>query len=342
MGYSVSNLGILAFFLSICLPALRASFSFKYLRYVASEEEQQWLKNVDVWQLDVCSYLLKDPKYVHDYIKDIYTINEMSDKDMIEYILAFNSKTPSRFISHHVYEVTKNISAEASIQFEIGIPIEGIIGLARDPRVCLDDKYTQSKAYLLPLHKTIFQYMNKDADDNLSAAHKAKEFFFDAGATYFTDPYMPGIAWVIEWYLSHNYKLHHIISWEQRPLMGNLVLEGIPESLIPGWQYFNHGIRSDDSVWNPLNFILKKTSTRDYVAFKLDVDHIELETTIVNQLIARKNVQDHIDDFYYEEHFNNTAMLKWEWGKYQTSLADYYHKTVMPLRQTGFRIHYWP
>lgn len=137
--------------------------------------------------------------------------------------------------------------------------------------------------------------------------------------------------------------MDNVVCWEKKPLMGDLIIKGVPDKLVPGFQYFNHPIEIDPkSMWNPLTYIKKVARRSDFVVFKLDIDHQVTEENILKQLAKDDEAISLIDEFYYEQHFSNRAMQIHGWWKlYKCSLSDYY-KLVIPLREKGFRIHYWP
>jgi hypothetical protein len=126
-------------------------------------------------------------------------------------------------------------------------------------------------------------------------------------------------------------------------LPGDQIIKGVPEALVPGFQFFNHPIVANpkDSVWNPLEMIKRKCVPEDFVIFKLDIDDKPTEGEIVKQLGEDPVARALIDEFYYEDHFHNKAMRLHGWESYETSLADYY-KIIIPQRHKGFRMHYWP
>mmetsp|Transcript_9273 Transcript_9273/g.13879 ORF Transcript_9273/g.13879 Transcript_9273/m.13879 type:complete len:341 (+) Transcript_9273:80-1102(+) len=310
-----------------------------FSHYQPSKTEKLWIDNVDTWEKKVCSHL--PSKMIEKYLRSIEEVNSMSDLELYNYIHGGYVKF-DRHLSHYHYNITNNTNG---LKYSIAIPIEGIIGLARDPRKCFDvmsENYTQSKAFLLPMRGTLETYLNLNSKTKSKAETSRKNYLFDAGATYYSDTSSQGTKWIVDWYSKINLRFTNVIAWEKKPMMGDLAIKGIPDELVHGYQYFNHPISAEKfNVWNPLNFIKKKCVQDDFVVFKLDIDHKLTESAIVSQLKNDPQARMLIDDFYYEEHFRNDAMRMHGWMGYPSTLSDYY-KLAIPLRMSGFRMHYWP
>lgn len=335
----------MALIITVLLQALRGILSVQnivFSHYESSALESEWVNNVEIWQNDVCSYFSR--KMIEKYIKTVAFVNHLSDNKMLDYITGAY-KVFSKYISHFHY----NVSDGSGKIGTIAIPIEGIIGLARDPRKCYDvnsENFTQSKAFLIPMRGTVEKYyISLLLSSNSRFANDPTDqtnYLFDAGATFYSDTNSQGTKWIVDWYRGVGLTITNVVAWEKKPMMGDLAIEGIPDHLVHGYQYFNHPIKSHPmSVWNPLQFIKKKCKVSDFVVFKLDIDHKSTESEIVHQLKYDDAARARIDEFFYEEHFNNTAMRMHGWMMYWSTLADYY-RIAIPLRKKGFRIHYWP
>ena len=135
---------LLVVLLTSLLSFLQANIKFSH--YESSKYEAEWISNVEHWQKDVCSHLPKED--IENYIANIQEINNMNSSDVFNYITG-GYRNYLKYISHYHYNVTKYNGLN---HYTIAIPIEGIIGLARDPRKCYNirsEKFTQSKAFLL-------------------------------------------------------------------------------------------------------------------------------------------------------------------------------------------------
>lgn len=168
------------------------------------------------------------------------------------------------------------------------------------------------------------------------------KLFFDAGATYYLDQYSSSMKWLVDTYLNQGIKFDRLIAWEKEKLTQKQIDEGVPDWLRPGYEFYNHGIEvHPKSAHNPLNFIKKNCKKSDFVVFKLDIDSKHFELDLIRQLFLDRKAMDLIDDFYYEDHFNNNAMRIHGWLRYSNSLEEYYN-VVIAQRQRGLRMHYWP
>ena len=147
-----------------------------FSHYESSIVEKDWINNVEVWQKRVCSHM--GLKLIQKYIDAVAYINMLKDQKLTDYITK-GFKTYRRYISHFHYNVSDLGSGR---NFSIAIPIEGIIGLARDPRKCpnvTSEEYTQSKAYLIPLRGTVADYAAASF-----GTKKRSNFLFDAGVKH--------------------------------------------------------------------------------------------------------------------------------------------------------------
>ena len=146
----------------------------EFSHYESSVVETEWINNVEIWQRQVCSHM--SLKLIKKYIDAVAYINSLNGQKLTDYITG-NFKNYRRYISHFHYTVS---DVEKGRNFSIAIPIEGIIGLARDPRKCSNvasEEYTQSKAYLIPLRGTVADYAAASFGTS-----KRSNFLFDAGA----------------------------------------------------------------------------------------------------------------------------------------------------------------
>lgn len=340
---------IFAFILIFHLKATWSKLSVVFDKYVPGNEEKLWTTNIMEWQESPCQRLKQNPAIVWGSLNITQRLKTLSFDDMVQYMLD-PSKRHTEYMSHHHY----NVVEDGKTLFSFAIPIEGLMALARDPRKCFNvnsEEFTQSKDFLLPLHRASIALLHYESSHDSTSTKEhprfradfsPKGYIFDAGATYYTDAGSPGIRWLVESSAQRKVSITNVVSWEAKPLPGDLVIKGVPEYLIPGFQYFNHPVSSDNSIWNPLNLIKKKCEVSDYVIFKLDIDTFGLEAQLVTQLKTDEKARQVIDDFFFEQHFRNRAMMIHGWNHYPTRLSDYYLQTAVPLRKMGFRLHYWP
>eukprot|EP01035_Chromulina_nebulosa_P037978 gene37978-51288_t len=185
-----------------------------FSHYESSAIENEWINNVEVWQRRVCSHM--SLKSIQKYIDAVAYVNSLNGQLLIDYITE-GFKSYKKYISHFHYTVSDLVKGQ---NFSIAIPIEGIVGLARDPRKCpnvTSEEFTQSKAYLIPLRGTIADYAAASF-----GASKRSNFLFDAGATYYSDISSQGTKWIVDWYGQAGLQITNVVAWEKKPMMGDL------------------------------------------------------------------------------------------------------------------------
>lgn len=78
----------------------------------------------------------------------------------------------------------------------------------------------------------------------------------------------------------------------------------VPPKWKPFWHFYNvpisAGVRDSDS---PLRFIQQIATPQDFVAFKLDIDHPDMEMPIAMSLLNDPAVYSLVDEFFFELHF---------------------------------------
>ena len=118
--------------------------------------------------------------------------------------------------------------------------------------------------------------------------------------------------------------------------------DGVPDWLLPGYEYHNYGIESKlNSSKNPLTLIKLLCKPSDFVVFKLDIDNKRIEMSLMEQIMLDPVLLALIDEFYYEHHFRDSAMAMHGWMSFTTTLSELY-QLIIPMRSKGFRFHYWP
>ena len=326
--------------------AVAAGHDLKYVGYESCSFEKAWKNNVAKWQEDVCKHV---PLHVIDgWIKSVKFINSLDAVGTQQYtdgtvkeIQGINVDSVATYLSHHIYEVG---------QRKIRVPIEPIIGLARDPRKCWDvmvENFTQSKDHMIPksvhLANILSGTVRNSTRFTMASNGPEKAFLFDAGATYYSDTGSQSTKWIIDWYGGHGVTIKNVVAWEKKPIDTALHTLGVPRWLLPGFEYNNFAIEtSPNSKRNPIKVIKDKCSAEDFVVFKLDIDHFQTERAIVHQLKDDPAAMALIDDFYFEQHFTNRAMRLHGWYRLYPVKLTYYYSLALPMREQGFRIHYWP
>ena len=108
-------------------------------------------------------------------------------------------------------------------------------------------------------------------------------------------------------------------------------------------QYFNIPVTKDvKDPSHPLEILKRVATPEDFVVFKLDMDHSEIEAAIVEAIVADPEVHVRIDEMFFEHHVNFEPMHRY-WGTQQekATVVDSYH-LFAALRMLGVRMHGWP
>ena len=124
----------------------------------------------------------------------------------------------------------------------------------------------------------------------------------------------------------------------------------VPKIWKPFWHFYNTPISSEpDHADNPLRMLRQLVSERDFVAFKLDIDHPDTEMPIALSLLANGGDGALVDEFFFELHFRCEVMTSCGWGKRVPANShglELDRPTVLQffidLRKRGIRAHIWP
>lgn len=251
----------------------------KFLKYRSGKFEQLWLDNVESWQNDVCTHLPRD--IIDSYMSGIRNFNNLDKSSLLAFINNEDQNyTFTDYLSYYDYEYE---DIKRGTLHKVTIPIESMIGLLRDPRKCYDETsgtFVQSKEYFLPINGHLLEFL-RSHERSRKACHAPQTFLFDCGASFYSDANMQGMKWIIDWYMKAGIQIFNVVGYEKTVIKGDLHLVGVPDWLIPGFQYFNHAVEIDvKSIWNPVTMIKKKCRVDDFVIFKLDIDHPVTEKVI--------------------------------------------------------------
>lgn len=359
---------VVASLLLFCLEAREQSEARRgqgcktiFIQYTPSQIEKKWIENVEKWQYNVCNHISVDE--VNWWLGNVSS----SLNDPLEYILSspdiaipknhfiyiFSYFTYKRTCYTNVIEPETNKQSRMSTSQYFHIPIEPTAAIARDPRKCwspMTETYTQSKAYLLPLSNYSASYSaTKYFNPSKSLKeHNITAFLFDAGATFparkMSESHdWSGTSWLYDWYANQSIPFDHIYAWEPQKTFLNY--SDVDPNIAKALHFFNRGINQNaGSVDNPLHLIKTLCKPQDIVVFKLDIDTVGVELNIVREILRRKDLQELIDDFYFEHHVRNDVMRMHGLGGNgppERNLKSWYDMAI-PARQKGFHMHFWP
>ena len=216
----------------------------------------------------------------------------------------------------------------------------------------MSTEYTQSKAYLLPLsYKAATVSAIK-----LYNPHKTRQlqgssaFLFDAGATVAgqakaartaTKASWSGTEWIFEWYRKQGIVFDQVHAWE--PTKHVVHTDSLDPDLVKALHFHNVGVTAGPSdQHNPLALILKLCKQKDIVVFKLDIDN-PMEMRLVRQLLNDPELLSLVDEFYYEHHVHNEVMrMHGLGGNDPRSNLKTWYDMVIPAREKGLHMHFWP
>lgn len=78
----------------------------------------------------------------------------------------------------------------------------------------------------------------------------------------------------------------------------------VPAAWKPFWHFHNIPVQSAlDHADSPLRYIRQLASPQDFVAFKLDIDHPDMEMPIALALRDQPELFQLVDEFFFELHF---------------------------------------
>lgn len=229
----------------------------------------------------------------------------------------------SRVLSQHVYTYKCGGKTTAITAY-----LEPLAGSLRHPyswcRGVNSDKVRYD--FLLP------------ASDQEPPSKRTRTFLFDAGARTYAvgvgkhpnGTSLPAQQFLIETYQRLGIHFDRMLLWEPNVTQGD-IFQVVPPQLLPQYQYFSFGGSTGDNNTNPLVVIKQLCVPSDFVVLKMDIDRPELEQAWLNQLVNDVELQQLVDEFYYEF---NPDEAGWR------ALASVY-KALAALRQAGIRAHGW-
>ncbi|CAJ1342172.1 unnamed protein product [Effrenium voratum] len=215
--------------------------------------------------------------------------------------------------------------------------IEPLAGILRDPRVFCDEQNSDS---FFP--QNLFSIDWLVLADSGTHSNTAKRFFFDAGGSHFRDATM----FFAQKYEERGLPMDHIYVWEAEKQDLESYWEGTPPEVRQKWESrvtFYNGVpvtNETTSANNPVSRIHDLCGKDDFCAFKLDIDHPELESSLAEQLLSNPG---HLKEFFFEQHVHGLMQDIWEKGGDVTveGTVQTTYELFQALRQKGVRAHSW-
>jgi hypothetical protein len=95
-----------------------------------------------------------------------------------------------------------------------------------------------------------------------------------------------------------------VYGWEMTLLEPTDYWRRVPAAWKPFWHFHNIPVQSAlDHADSPLRYIRQLASPQDFVAFKLDIDHPDMEMPIALALRDAPELFQLVDEFFFELHF---------------------------------------
>jgi len=174
----------------------------------------------------------------------------------------------------------------------------------------------------------------------------SKHYLFDAGTSTFDS----SLYWFTCGYSQRGVSFDQVYGWEMTLLEPTKYWSLVPAKWKPYWHFHNVPVAADVShPDSPLRYIQQLARPQDFVAFKLDIDHPDMEMPIAMKLLQDPAVTALVDEFFFELHFRCEVMTSCGWGKrvpkHSHGLELVRSKVLrffIELRQKGIRAHIWP
>mmetsp|Transcript_18087 Transcript_18087/g.42260 ORF Transcript_18087/g.42260 Transcript_18087/m.42260 type:complete len:425 (+) Transcript_18087:106-1380(+) len=322
----------------------KCKWSFR--KYIPSTLEAEWWKNIDKVGYpgsDVCVFTHQEPykKWFEKYIAGCDKMNpgHISPGALGPYQSCDCSqgREPAGSVYYDPdvysrYEYTNDCTGETKYTY-----IEPLAGLLRHPMTCENYDWLLRKEWL------VVDQWSVRKDHRPGSTY----YYFDAGAGVWTkmNTIPPSQEWYYALYKGKCVNLDGYWMWERGLNKPEEIFNRVPDSELAKYHYFNVGVVADrNSKYNPLNHIKAVAKPDDYVMFKLDIDNTPIEEGIVHHLLADKEVQGLIDEFFWEHHINMNPVAKKSWFGHaipsKTGQKDSI-KIFRQLREMGIRAHSW-
>lgn len=173
-----------------------------------------------------------------------------------------------------------------------------------------------------------------------------KHYLLDAGTSKFES----SLSWFTCAFSQRQVSFDAVYAWEKTLLEPSDYWSRVPPKWMPYWHFFNDAISADEMAHNsPVRILKQMATSRDFVAWKLDIDHPATEMPIAASLLKDSTFAGLVDEFFFELHYRCEVMTSCGWGKQvpsehsglrleRASVMKYF----IGLRQAGIRAHAWP
>jgi hypothetical protein len=164
----------------------------------------------------------------------------------------------------------------------------------------------------------------------------------DAGATFWGDAGMTGLAWLVRYFAASGIVFTDIFCWEANTNYAKDFFVGMPDDVVARTRFYSLPVSNAPSGGsNPLHVLeANGIQPEDFVVYKLDIDAAALEADMVASLLRDTSL---VDIFFHEHHINLDAMVE-HWSREPGVVQSLNQSFEMfaALRRSGVLASTWP
>jgi len=184
-----------------------------------------------------------------------------------------------------------------------------------------------------------------------------RRLFYDLGCSVYEDGtpidglsgsgFGPSLPLFDQMYAGQCLELSHLYGWEMRVMEPTQWWANVTAEMRARLTFYNIPIEEDyHSEGSFSKHLLASASASDFVAVKVDIDHVPVELPIVRGIARRPELSALVDEVFFEYHFDFDG-LDFGWRS-QPGGVNHVNDTVddalalmSELRRAGVRSHYW-
>ena len=364
---------------AIMQPRTTNTAKLRFVKYVSSPWEQQWIDNIHIYEKDetICEQLLgPDAAILHDFMKyscttTIHGSDWCGINDEVEPIyyntarldkfdirlggkwldnLDMSNPTPvipsKKMNNIYSYLLFRNDETGELVEDYI----EPLVSHLRHPLAgCVGQKPTIS--LWTNVYDVLMGQRGYILPTQHLSSHKTAYKYFDAGASSWDKGAGgPSIKFFVKFFQRYGIVFDKIFAFE-----GNVRPSVFYKSIPDNWkdrieyqQIYVSSSKEEDSKESPFlpAVISRSTTTEDYVMFKLDIDSPRVEEGSIDFILANAKIT-HIDELFWEHHVKgNYILARSHWKKSLRSTTrdmtlQQSYDYFLKMRQLGIRAHSW-
>jgi len=241
--------------------------------------------------------------------------------------------------------------------------IEPLIGMARHPFAavgCDFAKFGNSAARnmtTVDLFNISFLIPANNCGENKIESVTGRHIFYDLGCTVYSNGLplaydvggarSPSLPLFDHMYAQQCLPLDHLYGWEMTEHEPSSWWDPVPAAVRPRLTFYNVAIEEDYQSDASFSSHLKAAAKpEDFVAIKVDIDHVAVELPIVKGIARRSDITALVDEVYFEYHFDFDDLdFGWHSQKggesHVNDTVDDALALMSELRRAGVRSHFW-